>query len=252
VSVQVREVLKLPFSGAGWHRRLGIGAATTLGLEALFATLGYLTAGGPGLELTPLAVGVNLPLLGYALELFRSGLAGDARKLPEWSGWPRLVRQGLRVAWLGLSYGLVPLLLLLGGLSIVVRGGMLIAMAGVLMVLGVVAGLAALFFLPMGVARSLVDERLEVAFRPTALWGAIARVLGEYVAAYAAAIGSLLLAGVVASIPFAGPLLIPLLAYYLLLVVARLFGEICGQALYPPPDPAPRSPAPPQERCFPP
>lgn len=235
--MQVRGALNLPFSGPSWHRRLAMGAATTLALESLFAVLGYVVAGTPGLELTPLAVGVNLPLLGYALQVFRSGLAGDSRKLPDWSGWPMLARQGLRVACLGLAYTLVPLLLLLGGLSIVVRGGILVAMAGVLMVLGLVAGLAALFFLPMGVARSLFDERMEVAFRPTVLWTAIARVLGEYVAAYAGAIGSLLLAGFVASIPFAGPLLIPLLAYYLLVVGARLFGEICGRALLsPPPD----------------
>ncbi len=233
--VQVREALKLPFAGPSWHRRFGIGTATTLGLEALFALLGYLIAGTPGLELTPLAVGVNLPLLGYALEVFRSGLAGDARKLPEWSSWRRFTQQGLRVALLGLTYSLVPLLLLLGGLNLVVRGGMLMAMAGVLMALGLVAGLAALFFLPMGVARSLADERIEVAFRPTVLWAGIAAVLGEYVAAYAGAIGSFLLAGLVAAVPFAGPLLIPLLAYYLFVVEARLFGEICGQTLLSPP-----------------
>lgn len=243
--VHVREALKLPFAGAGWHRRFGIGAATTLGLEGLFFVLGYLVAGAPGLELTPLAVAVNLPLLGYALEVFRSGLAGDARKLPDWSAWPRFTLQGLRVAFFGLSYSLVPLVLLLGGLNLVVRGGMLIPMAGVLMVLGLVAGLGALFFLPMGVARSLGDERVEVAFRPTVLWAAIARVLGEYVTAYAAAIGSLLLAGLVASIPFAGPLLIPLLAYYLFVVEARLFGEICGQTLLSqPPNLAPPAPPP--------
>lgn len=236
--IHFQAALRLPFAGSGWPRRFAIGAATTLGCEALFAALGYLASGEAGLGLIPLAAAVNFPLLGYALEVFRGGLIGDPGKLPEWEGWPGLTFRGLLLALVGLGYGLVPLLMLLAGLNFLVRGGIMLSMAVALIVLGLAAALSVLFFLPMGVARYLAEERIEAAFRPAILWAAIARVLPEYVAAYACAVGLFVVAGVVASMPFAGPLITPILAYYFCVVQARLTGEVCGRALFAPPSPS--------------
>lgn len=235
MTLRVRAAVRLPFTGSGWHRKMAVGAATTLGLEASFAALGYLALGDPGLGLAPLAVAVNFPLLGYALGVFRGGLAGDAGKLPEWSNWRSLGLQGLLLALVGLCYSLVPLLMLLAGLNFLLRGGVLLSMAVALIVLGLAAALSVFLFMPMGVARYLVEERIEAAFHPVGLWAAIARVLGEYVGTYACAIGAFIVVALAASVPFAGPLLAPFLAYYFFVVQARLFGEACGRALLAPP-----------------
>jgi hypothetical protein len=225
---------------------MGIGVATGLAFEVLFAALGYLTSGVVGMAMAPHAVAVNLPLFGYALKVFRGGLAGEEGRLPEWDGWGGLVLSGFLLALVGVGYGLVPLLMILGGLNLLVRGGALLFMASALIVLGLFVAVSVSFFLPMGVARYLVEERLEVAFRPDLLWAIIARAPGEYVATYAGALGLLLLGGLVASIPAIGAIAAPVLAFYLSVVLARLFGEVCGHALrLPAPATAAMPPAPP-------
>ena len=65
-----------------------------------------------------------------------------------------------------------------------------------------------------------------------ALWSPIARILGEYVALYASSIGAFIVAGMTASVPYAGPILTPALAFFAVVVAARLFGEACGRALF--------------------
>ncbi|GEM_PF-687868 len=229
--VRVQAALWLPFNGPRWVRKCAIGAATSLAFEALFAALGYLLGGEVGMGISPLAVAVNFPLLGFALGVFRGGLTGAPPLLPEWERWPDLVKTGVFLALVLLGYGLVPLLMLLFGLNLLVRGGLLLSMALALIILGLALALSILFFFPMGVARYLTEARIEAAFRPASLWAGIDRILGEYVGVYALAVASHVVAGVVASVPFAGPLVTPFLAFYLIVVQARLFGETCGRAL---------------------
>lgn len=228
---RLQAALWFPFSRPGWPRKFAIGAATSLGFEALFAVLGYLAGGEVGVGVSPLAVAVNFPLLGYALGVFRAGLAGKPPELPDWERWPDLVKTGLLLALVGLGYGLVPLLMLLVGLNLLVRGGLLLSTALALIILSLALALSILFFFPMGVARYLTEERIEAAFRPASLWAGIDRVLGEYVGLYALTVASHVVAGVVASIPLAGPLATAVLAFYLFVVLARLYGETCGRAL---------------------
>ena len=232
---RVQEALALPFAGKGWPQRFLIGAGTTLAIEAMFAGLGYLASGEAGIGIAPVAIAVNFPLLGYALKVFRAALAGEPRgELPAWEGWPELTIRGLAVTLIGLGYSLVPLVMVLAGLNFLVRGGLLFSMAAALIVLGLVAAISVLFFLPMGIARYLAEQRIEAAFRPAALWAAIAAAPGEYVAVYAGAVAAFVVSGVVASVPFAGPLLTPFLAFFFFAVQARLFGEVCGRALHAP------------------
>lgn len=230
--VRVREALWLPFTGIGWPRKFAIGVGTSLAFEALFAALGYLMAGEVGVGVAPLALAVNFPLLGYAIRIFKEGLAGKPAEMPGWGGWPDLVKTGLFLALVGLGYGLVPSLMLLVGLNLLVRGGLFFSMAMALMILGLALALSILFFFPMGVARYLTEERIEAAFRPAILWTAIDRVLSEYMGVYALTLGSYVAGGLVASIPFVGPLAAPFMAFYLIVVQARLFSETCGRALH--------------------
>ena len=62
------------------------------------------------------------------------------------------------------------------------------------------------------------------------LWEGINEVLAEYVATYVVSVGLYILAGLVAAIPYVGALSWPFVWFYLLLVQARLFGEICAKA----------------------
>ena len=118
--------------------------------------------------------------------------------------WPGLFYGGLLAFVIALAYGVVPLLLLLLGLGLLVKGGILLFLGMVLMVLGVLAGVFTLFFFPMALARYIGQRRLEAAFHPGLLWEGINEVLAEYVATYLVSVGLYILAGLVAAIPYVG------------------------------------------------
>ena len=77
-------------------------------------------------------------------------------------------------------------------------------------------------------------ERLEPCegklSRTVLRWDGINAVLAEYVATYLLSLGTYILASLIAAVPYFGGLIWPFLCFYLLLVQARLFGEICGKA----------------------
>ena len=122
-------------------------------------------------SMNPSAVLVNLPAIGYALRVYSRTLHRDLGTLPEWEEWADLFYGGLVGFIIALMYGLIPLLLLLLGLGLLVKGGLFLFLGMVLMVLGVLAGVFTLFFYPMAMARYIVQRRLEAAFHPGMLWG---------------------------------------------------------------------------------
>jgi hypothetical protein len=230
MQLRIRTSARFPLEGVDWQRKLLLGGATGVLLELLFVGLAYLASEEAAFGIAPLVVGLNFPALGYILEVYRGTLLWEVGALPEWENWPGLLRSGLATFMVGLAYGVVPLLLLLLGLGLLVKGGILLFLGMVLMVLGVLAGVFMLFFLPMALARYLVQRRIEVAFHPGILWEGINAVLAEYVATYLLSVGCYILAGLTAAIPYLGPLVWPFLWFYLMLVQARLFGEICAKA----------------------
>jgi hypothetical protein len=82
----------------------------------------------------------------------------------------------------------------------------------------------------MGIARYLVERRLEAALHPAAIWLRIRAVLTEYVETYLLSLGSFIVAGLIGAIPVLGLLLWPFLTFYLLVAGARLFGGVCSSA----------------------
>jgi hypothetical protein len=228
--VRIRASARFPIEGADWPRKLLIGGATGLLVELVFVGLAYLASEEAAFGIAPLVVLVNLPAIGYALRVYRGTLRWDVTALPEWEDWPSLFYGGLLAFVVALAYGMVPLLLLLLGLGLLVKGGILLFLGMVLMVLGVLAGVFTLFFFPMALARYIGQRRLEAAFHPGLLWEGINGVLAEYVATYLVSVGLYILAGLVAAIPYVGALSWPFVWFYLLLVQARLFGEICAKA----------------------
>ena len=221
---------RFPLQGEDWQRKLLLGGATGVLLELVFIGLAFLASEEAAVGIAPLVVGLNFPVLGYILRVYRGTLLWELGAPPEWEDWPGLLRSGLATFVVGLAYGVVPLLLLLLGLGLLVKGGMLLFLGMVLMVLGVLAGVFMLFFLPMALAQYLVQQRIEAAFHPGTLWEGINAVLTEYVATYLLSVGFYIVAGLIAVIPYLGPLIWPFLWFYLMLVQVRLFGEICSKA----------------------
>jgi hypothetical protein len=231
MSLQIKASALFPLGGVDWPRKLLIGGATGLLLELVFVGLAYLASEEAAFGIAPLAVIVNLPAIGYVVRAYEGVLRRDVAELPEWEGWPGLFSGGLVVFSIGLAYGIIPLLLLLIGLGFLVKGGIILFLGMVLMVLGVLAGMFTLFFVPIGLAGYLARRRLEAAFHPVMLWGGINEILTEYVPTYVLSVGLFIAGGMLAAIPYLGPLIWPFLWFYLLLVQARLFGEICGKAI---------------------
>ena len=231
MSLQIKASALFPLGGADWSRKLLIGGGTGFLLELIFVGLAYLGSEEAAFGIAPLAVMANLPAIGYVVRAYEGALHRDVADLPEWEGWPRLFTGGLVVFLIGLAYGIIPLLLLLIGLGLLVKGGIILFLGMVLMVLGVLAGMFMLFFVPIALAEYLARRRLEAAFHPVVLWGGINAVLTEYVPTYVLSVGLFIAGGMVAAIPYAGPIIWPFLWFYLLLVQARLFGDICGKAI---------------------
>lgn len=230
MSLQIKASARFPLGGVDWPRKLLIGGGTGFLLELIFVGLAYLASEEAAFGIAPLAVIVNLPAIGYVVRAYEGALRRDAADLPEWDGWPGLFAGGLIVFAIGLTYGIIPLLLLLFGLGLLVKGGIILFLGMVLMVLGVLAGMFTLFFVPIALAGYLARRRLEAAFHPVILWDGINAVLTEYVPTYVLSVGLFIAGGMVAAIPYFGPIIWPFLWFYLLLVQARLFGEICGKA----------------------
>ena len=218
-----------PFDDREWRRKMVIGGAIGLAVEVLFVVVGFLTSRELAFEAAPLALVVNFPALGFVLKVFDGALAApQAKAMPEWEGWPGLFLRGLLLFVLGLGYGILPLLLIISGLGLVVRGGVALALGLVMMLLGMLAGLTLGFFLPMAVARYLEERRVEAAFHPALVWQSIRKVLAEYLAAYLLGIGSFIMVGLIGVIPYLGPIAWPFLTFYLLVAGARLFGGVCS------------------------
>jgi hypothetical protein len=229
MQLRVRAALRFPVSGGDWRRTLLIGGVTGLALELVFVGLAYLTSEEAAFGVAPLVVVLNLPALGYLCRVFATTLQWEGGALPEWDSWPRLLQSGLVGFAILLAYGMLPLLLVLVGLGLLVRGAVLLLLGMIVMVLGVVAGVITLFFFPMALARYLTERRIEVAFHPGFLWNAINAVLVEYLGAYLLTVGSYVAGGILAAVPYLGPLAWPFVWFYLALVQAHLFGEICAK-----------------------
>lgn len=228
---RIRASARFPLEGTDWARKLLVGGAIGLLYEIIFVGLAYLASEEAAFAVAPLAVMVNFAAIGYAYRVYSRSIHHQTPELPEWEDWKSLFYSGIVVFIIAFVYGMVPILLLLVGLSLLVKGGLLLLFGMVLMVLGILAGVFTLFFFPMAMAHYIAHRRLEAAFQPALLWEGINRVLAEYVATYLFCIGLFILGGLTAAIPYVGALSWPFLWFYLLLVQARLFGDVCVKAI---------------------
>ncbi|MDD5559618.1 DUF4013 domain-containing protein [Candidatus Methylomirabilis sp.] len=228
---RVLRALVFPLEDREWLSKIVVGGSVGLLLEALFVTLGFLLTREFAIAGSLLAQATNFPALGFVVLVFQGALkVPQADSMPSWRQWSALCLKGLLLFMLGMAYEVIPLLFIVSGFGLLARGGVALGLGLVLMLLGMLAGITAGFFLPMGIACYLEERRLEAVLHPVAVWLKIRKVLAEYAAAYLLSIGSLIGAGLIGTIPVLGALLWPYLTFYLLVVGARLFGEICSVA----------------------
>ncbi len=228
---RVVSALAFPFEDPEWRSKIAIGGVVGLAAEALFVMVGFLFSRELALAASPLALVANFPVLGFVMQVFQGGLrAPQARAMPEWGRWSDLCLKGLALFVLALGYGVVPLLLMVSGLGLFVRGGVAMVLGLVMMLLGMLAGLTLGFFLPMAAVRYLEGRRVEAAFHPIVIWRSIRKVLAEYMAAYLVSIAAFIIVGLIGIVPFLGALAWPFLAFYLLVAGARLFAGVCVEA----------------------
>ena len=223
------KAMAFPLGDRRWLPKIVIGGAVGLLLETLFVILGFLLTQEFALAGSLLAPAVNFPVLGFTLATFQGAMATPpAELLPSWSRWSTFCVKGLLLFVLVLAYEIVPLLFIISGFGLLVGGSVALTLGVVLMLLGMLIGITAGFFLPMGVARYLKEHRLEAVLHPTVVWLRIRKVLTEYVEAYLLSLGSFIVAGLIGAIPIVGLVLWPFLTFYLLVVGARLFGDVCS------------------------
>jgi hypothetical protein len=228
---RVAGALAFPLEDKEWPFKIVIGGGLGLALQALFVGLGFFLSRELAIEVSPLAQAANFPALGFVFRVFQGALAiPQEDTLPKWRRWSGLFLHGLFLFVLALGYGILPLLFVVSGFNLLMRGGVEVVLGMVMMLLGMLAGLTLGFFLPMGVARYIEERRVEAAFNMVAVWARIRKVLAEYVAAYLLSIASLIGAGLIGTIPFLGVLVWPFLTFYLMIVCARLFGGVCSEA----------------------
>ena len=225
------KALAFPLGDREWLPKIVIGGGIGLLLEALFVGGGFLLTREFALSGSMLAQAANFPVLGFVLAAFQGALAvPQVDLMPPWERWPTLCAKGLLIFVLVMAYESIPLLFVISGFGLLVKGGAALVLGVVLMMLGMLAGIIAGFFLPMGIARYLLERRLEAALHPVAVWSRIRKVLAEYVAAYLLSLGLFIAAGLIGAIPALGVLLWPFLTFYLLVAGARLFGGVCSGA----------------------
>ena len=225
------KALAFPLGDREWLPKIVIGGGIGLLLEALFVGGGFLLTREFALSGSLLAQAANFPVLGFVLAAFQGALTmPQAESLPQWRQWRALCAKGLLLVMLAMTYEIIPLLLIVSGLGLLVRGGAALGGGLLLMLLGMLTGITAGFFLPMGVAYYLKERRFEAALHPAVVWMRIRKVLTEYVEAYLLSLGSFIVAGLIGAIPALGVLLWPFLTFYLLVAGARLFGGVCSGA----------------------
>lgn len=218
----LERALKSPFADEGWAPKFILGGV----LNALGAALGFI----PYVGVLFLLAFSFFPL-GYAYKIFRNHLRGEAGPLPIWEGWGDLFNRGIFVFLIILGYWIVPGFLYWLGTILWHTGGFA-AFAGVLfLILGVGIGLVVFFLLPMGLAFYATEgEVLAAAFRWNGIVEKIWLVQREYFAGWLADLVLFMaLLFLWNQLLYVGWILGAFGFFYMSLVTAYLFGEICRE-----------------------
>jgi hypothetical protein len=230
--LRLREAIEFPFRCPGWPRKLAIGGALSALPALVFTLLGYVHEVDilkSSLISAPLGL-LYFLIWGYAFYIFRAAYHQEEIQLLAWDRWADLFYRGFVIFVVQMAYGLLPLLLMAIGIGVLYRGGWWLFTGLLLLMVGMLAFLLVAFFFPMGIGQYARWNRIEAAFYLPSLLRAIRYVLVEYIALFLISLAVFLTLGFMATIPYLGPVLATSLSFYLALVLAKLFGEVCGMA----------------------
>ncbi len=203
-----------PREDAGWIVKVGIGTLSTLALQKWYL-----------LPLTFFATGY---LYRHFSDTFHRK---DADHLPEWEDWKGIFLKGFIIFLVTAGYLILPQVCYAISKS-VLAGGLLAKM--VAMAFFAVTALlfvAAFFFIPMGIAQYARHEKISSAFYLREIWDRIMNVGDDYFKITLLSIVAIILFAVIRGIlPFLGPLIAAAAGFYISLVLATLFGEVCREA----------------------
>ncbi|WP_424004670.1 DUF4013 domain-containing protein [Haloarcula salina] len=187
-----------------------------------------------------------LLVYGYLIRVIRAVAAGDDESLPVFDEWTDLLVEGLVGFLIGVVYGVVPLVVL--GLAIaslvlpvtvvsspggeppasnLAIGGLLLALAVILVTVAIVVAAAYLF--PAAIAAYAVTGRASAAFSP----GTLREIGGSrtYAVAWLVAVVIAVVAQAVAGVAAAtviGVLLVPVISFYGNMAGAYAIGTAAG------------------------
>lgn len=206
--MDVERAVKFPFDDPDWVKKILIGGV---------------------LSIIPV---VNFIVHGYAIRTLRGVIGGEAL-LPEWDTWAEDFITGLKVFIISFVYMLIPLAIIFFSVGVGaffqrnVVGG---AFAGLGSLVGFVLILVIGFILPMALALFAVEDSVGAAFQFGEIIDRIKRVLSDYLVAYIVIVVLGFILGFIAAIPILGWLIALFGGFYILLVAARMFGELYAES----------------------
>jgi MFS family permease len=169
--------------------------------------------------------------LGYIYLIFVNHFRmEEEEKLPEWKDWKDLFVKGFVFLLIGLIYYIIPWFSYSLSNSILM-GGVLAKMVGLIFLAGTaLLFVAALFFLPMGIAQYTREEKYSAAFNIKSIWDKIMNIGDNYFKITTLSILAIIILYITHLIPVIGLVAASALAFYTSLVFASLFGKICREA----------------------
>ena len=205
--VNIGELLKRPISDKQWSAKIAIGGVVSIVPILQFCAFGYI------------------------VNLIRQTLRKEEVILPEWTNWGKLFTDGIIYFVIGLIYMIIPGLIFgigmaLGGMNL---GILSMLFRAIVIFLSSIVGLAATFILPMAICHYVATEDLKSAFSWKEIQERIKATAKEYGTAYLITIGFYIAAYgccMLLTFIFIGPIIAPFLAFYIGLVIMRMFAEI--------------------------
>jgi hypothetical protein len=206
--------LNRPRQEAGWVVKVAIGALFSLAMEQWF--------------LWPLTFFAT----GYLYRVFSNNFTqAQELPLPDWMEWKELFVNGLIVFLIVAGYVILPEFCYLVSKS-VFEGGSLAKLVAMAFFAGTaLLFVAAFFFIPMGIAQYARHKKISSAFVIREIWDRIMNVGDDYFKVTLLSIISIVLFAVLRDIiPYLGPILAVLAGFYISLVLATLFGQVCRES----------------------
>ena len=230
------EAVRAPFRDPDWLRKSSLGGVLSL-VPAL--VLGLLISVQMHLVLKVVMVVFGLvPMFvawGYLYRVFVDSLNGlEWRMLPEWGDWKGYGGAGFWLFLIVLGYVLIAAVGLMGVISVL---GLLPVdghpeRLSALLLLVMVTSAVLYGFFPLVFARFAAEGRIWTSFDPGTLFADIRTVVeGNYIRGCLSFYGLSLMGNLVmGGLPYIGLPLVSIYLFYVMVVFARIFGKIIGEA----------------------